>query len=1019
LASVLLAAVGPAAAWGEDDVLKLSGVKGGLVVHVGCGNGEFTATLCDGRKYLVHGLDADAANVEKARAHLGELGLHGTATVEHFDGRHLPYVDNLVNLLIANDPGDVSMDEVMRVLTPGGVAMIGGTETVKPRPEQFDDWTHWLYDAGNNAVSRDKAVGVSRSLQWTMPPLSGRHHNLLPSVAAMVSAGGRLYCIIDEAPVGVRGPGGKWSLVARDAFNGLFLWRRPMTEWGWQHWSDVQVGGLMRFKGPDQLYRRLVAAGDVVYVTLGFRQPVVALDGATGETIRVYQGTENTAAICHRDGTLFLTRNVAGRVPGKDLLAVDAETGRILWQRKGFTGITSRGDELKAFTDAYLTVGDEHVFFLDRDDVVALDIETGQTAWTHPRPAMRMDVFGHYDFNFANFCTLVYHQGRLFLGQIDPTAVNLNGWQQKDLALLALDAASGKKLWEHTGMTLAHFTPPDLFVRGGLVWTLEKETVALCGLDVQTGEVRRRYPVKEMLVGHHHRCYRNKATARFYLAGEEGIEYIDFDSGTLDVHHWLRGACGYGLMPANGLIYMPTHACGCHNNVKLNGFFALSSRKPRSTRQPTATTRKRLEEGPAFGRSVVSDTATSDVVEDWPVYKHDNRRSNHARTDVPTRLRKRWEQPLAGQLTPPIIAGNRVFVASPTSNAVYCLNADSGERRWQFITDGPVDTPPTYHAGRLLFGTRGGSVYALDPHDGALIWRFRAAPDDLRLTAFGRLESLWPVHGSVLVLDDRVYCVAGRSMHLDTGLYVYVLDLPTGKVLQHANLKADIGPKGELGGAVLPDLLVGDENGITMRQMRFDPEDIANHVTAAGGSFLRVNDGGLLDATWINNNFWRYGPAQGQMLVFDGTTAFGIRGPGKLITKSYGQDVFAPGTDGYLLSAVGLGKQPGVGSRDDRRGKAAPKPQWQRRVAVRAQGMVVTDAHLFLAGTPDVMDVDAPWAAFEGRRGGVLEVYDKTDGTKLAECRLDKPPVFDGLAAAGRRLFLTTTDGRIVCMAGR
>jgi len=39
------------------------------------------------------------------------------------------------------------------------------------------------------------------------------------------------------------------------------------------------------------------------------------------------------------------------------------------------------------------------------------------------------------------------------------------------------------------------------------------------------------------------------------------------------------------------------------------------------------------------------------------------------------------------------------------------------------------------------------------------------------------------------------------------------------------------------------------------------------------------------------------------------------------------------------------------------------------------------------------------------------------DGAKLAERALDVPPVFDGLIVAHRRLYMTTTDGRIVCFA--
>jgi hypothetical protein len=38
------------------------------------------------------------------------------------------------------------------------------------------------------------------------------------------------------------------------------------------------------------------------------------------------------------------------------------------------------------------------------------------------------------------------------------------------------------------------------------------------------------------------------------------------------------------------------------------------------------------------------------------------------------------------------------------------------------------------------------------------------------------------------------------------------------------------------------------------------------------------------------------------------------------------------------------------------------------------------------------------------------------DGQTLAEHTLEAPPVFDGLIAAAGRLFMSTTDGRILCL---
>ena len=42
------------------DLLSAAGIKGGLVVHIDCGDGKLTATLHADDKYLVHGLDTDA-----------------------------------------------------------------------------------------------------------------------------------------------------------------------------------------------------------------------------------------------------------------------------------------------------------------------------------------------------------------------------------------------------------------------------------------------------------------------------------------------------------------------------------------------------------------------------------------------------------------------------------------------------------------------------------------------------------------------------------------------------------------------------------------------------------------------------------------------------------------------------------------------------------------------------------------------------------------------------------------------
>jgi SAM-dependent methyltransferase len=258
-------------------ILDVTQVRGGLVVHIGCGDGKLTAALRANDGYLVHGLDTDIESVSNAREYLHSLGAYGSVSVERLGDERLPHIDNSVNLVVSEDLGRVSLQEIMRTLVPGGVAYIkdgnAWKKTTKPRPEEMDEWTHFLHDSKGGAVAHDSLVAPPRHLQWVGSPRWGRHHDHMPSVMSMVSAGGRVFYIIDEAPaVSIQLPP-QWSLVARDVFNGVVLWKRPIESWHNHLWP---------FKsGPIQLARRLVAVDDKVYVPLGFNAPLSALDSTS------------------------------------------------------------------------------------------------------------------------------------------------------------------------------------------------------------------------------------------------------------------------------------------------------------------------------------------------------------------------------------------------------------------------------------------------------------------------------------------------------------------------------------------------------------------------------------------------------------------------------------------------------------------------------------------------------------------------------------------------------------------
>ena len=72
---------GTAAAQSETamarDILDATGVTGGLIVQIGCGDGKLLAALGARGGYLVQGLDTDSNDVETAHTYIKSLDLYG------------------------------------------------------------------------------------------------------------------------------------------------------------------------------------------------------------------------------------------------------------------------------------------------------------------------------------------------------------------------------------------------------------------------------------------------------------------------------------------------------------------------------------------------------------------------------------------------------------------------------------------------------------------------------------------------------------------------------------------------------------------------------------------------------------------------------------------------------------------------------------------------------------------------------------------------------------------------------
>ena len=1054
-----------------QEILDATGVTGGLVVHVGCGDGQLTAALARGDGLVVQGIDTSPSYVEAARRHAASLGLAGRVSFARWSGTHLPYTDNLVNLLVSTEPLDLPAAEVLRVLAPGGVAYVGQgkrwTKTVKPWPDDVDQWTHFLRNAGGNAVAEDARIGPPRHVQWMAEPSWSRNHHKLASISSVVSSAGRIFYIIDDGPSASMAVPGHWSLAARDAFSGVLLWTQEIPSWAY---TDKKFRS-----GPVQLTRTLVADESRVYAPLGMNAPVSALDGATGEIVKTYKETDGAEELILIDGILLVVagsptaeqaavdpdwKQTAAFPNEKVIVALKADSGEVLWRWSQPGG--------GAPVPVTLSADDGRAFFQTADGVVCLNLETGREIWTATSGSAEQAESGRRSGGSKRSKTPLRSAGWAVATLVVEDGVVLSA---DGKTLIALAADSGRQLWE-CECKVGFKSSVDVLVVGGLVWL---GTDFAEGRDLHTGEIKKtNIPVDRVwTAGHHHRCYRDKATERYLLTAKRGIEFFDLVGDNHTRNNWVRGTCQYGILPSNGLIYAPSHACGCFMEAKLYGFWALASERDA---WPVAGAAKsddaRLEPGSAYPVQVPVDPSNAvsrssshapQSSSDWPTHRGNPFRSGSTVLEVADRAGNLWKAGIGGRITAPVVADGTVVVASVDEHRVVALDADSGTTRWTFTAGGRVDSPPTISGGLVLFGSADGWVHAVNLSDGRPAWQFQAAPYDLQTVARDQVESLWPVRGSVLVQNGLAYVAAGRSSHLDGGIVLYALDPKTGKVVHRAEISnvhpsaadvadfADLEPMNldqntvdkktfispdradafSMTGAT-SDILVGDGTSIYLRQMKFSPQcvwqdELSRHLLSTSGllddsenhrshwvlgtgDFSRTpvayswiaNGGGIRGGTRLSVPY-------GLMLAFDDQTVWGVRRAKE---------------DQYVL--FGQGNKPFAEDEESlpdfrpfkeiEKGKTPPPWNWSVELPLRPRAMLRAGGSVFLAGMPGATEDSNLTALYAGQEGGALLRVAATDGSQQSAAELESPPVWDGMAAAAGRLFISTQAGEVICL---
>ena len=1034
-------------------------VKGrkALIVQIGIDDGMLAIAVAKQGQHVIHAIDPDAKRISVAKSNLIKSQAFGRAFLEQLPIQPLPHVSNLANVVIVKDlnrliSAGLQAKEILRILGSTGTGIIGQAKEsegkltqselqqwltaggirdakirqeqglwatfTKPRPADMDEWSHKWHDATRNSASQDHRIKGLNTLQWigSDPYTWQMRHGR--------TAGGRVVLMYDHG-AGMsrwrtyRAPGITYEVF--DAYSGILQWKRK-----------YETGLELGFKP--------VLLADRIITPLG--KELVALDANNGDVMLKYEAAGEVLGG-------VVSENVLIVMEAQNVKALDALSGKLLWTHTSEVPyikrrVRRRTSLQSGMEDYCIVAADGRVFIFERtkktktapstQQFFGLDLKSGKKTWSFDANEIGEVYSRHW-----------YYEGRLMIS----TSKGLYGLpvdsKLKDVLHIPVTKFN-KKTWEVAGHTL-NKSYRHYFGVNGKVWTRSGSQAAMLftadanperptaaktwvGYDIVTGKEVKRLGY-EIDGGWQQRCFPDQATPSFILSSNN--EIVDLKTGSISNYRALRGMCGEGPFYGNGMYYVPTHYCiFCYPMVR--GTVAISSEIPPAT---PILDEQRLEKGPAF---VASAAVQNAMPNEWPAYRGNAKRSAGSLGSVawPVAEKPTWEVDFGERVAQPVIKDGRAYITVVNQGRIVALDASTGKEQWSFLAGTRIDTPPTLHGHQVLFGCHDGYVYALRASDGALAWRFCAAPERRRMVTCDRVESSWPVMGSVLIADGVLYALAGRITRSDGGMHMYALDPVNGKMHWHQAMKGTKDPQlatgikcwKEVEGQMMNSLLLKDGNELRLP----DQHQIWQFDARTGERMARkepklkpTNDPKKqpkLDyMQWYSEGFpW---------LAWDRPTVGWLMhglDPNAELRHPYEAGIPScyPSSNrqGLIIKRIRKSKEGPFSVLIPTKAKDVSEA-WKEEKA--AMPLAWKPQRLMASENP-LSDIYAPIAVGETaflactsftppQTEGVLRAVSLQDGKALPSVKLPGTPSYDGMSAAYGKLYLALRDGRVVCMA--
>lgn len=791
----------PVGAGVSEDAVKSTGIDRGLAVVVGDLDGT-PLELARRGSFVVENLRRDWSAVYAQREAFARAGVFPLANAQYVrDFTRLPYAPQLVNLLIIDLDalGSTAPDgaEIRRALVWGGKAYVkrGGKWSVtdKRMPDDVDQWPHALRGPDRIPVSKDKRVSDNiDGMKWA----AEHWKSIEQRGSAMLMSDGKHYSI-RRHHLGQRherrdDPSeGRWdttyTLVARDAQNGLVLWTRPVA------WIPSFSSRVM-----SQNYNGHWATGNNrVYVYTEVGGHLTALSGDTGKVVKVYDQLPKLAAgntpmpprtwdwdkdLAKREHPFLSWSGFqGGQTPlaepvqfsqsavivlgdrlvhcfGKNIWVLDEASGNILGQ-----------GSVDHQIEQSLVGENGHLYCVGEGYAMSFELPSCKPWWKtffSKEDALLREVKAMTGPRYGVLALLAYNEGEGSFSKGD---------------VVGIDTATGKLMWRVENQD---FNATHLAMHNGVVMT--DGWKGGNHYDPKTGEKVGGHDVDFDTGGCSYATYTEQYMIRgLALHSIENPEEILIGDG-------VRALCQNPIYPAYGQLYSFGTNCGCSvfYRAGLSAFYPAAGVEPMSDAKRWA--------GSMNARAIAGElkaTETKSVLtDDW--HRGDGfyiGTKGYTFQAVPASVVQPIRQ--LSQVAGPKWTRNKQpnwyndalrkaeaddwVVKSPHSSNI--VTASSGDQlKWSLPLGGRLMNHPLIVDGTVYLGSGGGWVHAVELESGEIKWSFQAAPTLRRMITCGQVESAWPVI-TVQMINGHLVCVAGRRDSFDGGIFVTGLDPLTGK----------------------------------------------------------------------------------------------------------------------------------------------------------------------------------------------------------------------------------------------